>query len=255
MRNWITGMLAVMLTLISLVLIWQLADAVLDIPSYTLPSPLEIFDRMLTDWDVLLKHSRYTLIEVAAGFAMSVVVGIPIAIMIVYFRYFSRAFFPLFIGMNCVPIVSFAPLLVVWFGYGMLTKVLIAFMISVFPIIINTVIGLRSIEKEMLSLARSLRANSLQAFLYFRLPKSLPYIFGGLKIGITLAVVGSVVSEFVASNRGLGYLQLTANARLDTTLVFCVIVTLAIIGVGLYNLVALVERIAIPWYRSSREEG
>lgn len=192
------------------------------------------------------------MVEIFAGFGLSIVIGIPFAIVVVYSKYASQAFFPILIGLQCIPMVSLAPLLIVWFGFGMLSKVLIAFLISFFPILVNTIAGLKSMEKDMFMLSQSLRANSMQVFLYFRLPKALPSIFAGFKVGITLAVVGAVVAEFVSSERGLGYLQLVASSKLDVTLQFCVIVALAIIGLGLYNLVSILERMSIPWYKASR---
>jgi NitT/TauT family transport system permease protein len=150
--------------------------------------------------------------------------------------------------------VSLAPLLIIWFGFDMKTKVIIAFMISVFPIIINAVVGMQSMDKEMLNLARSMRASKWQIFIYFRLPTALPSIFGGFKVGITLAVVGAVVAEFVASDRGLGYLQLMANSQLDTTLEFCTLFMLAMMGIGLFYGMDMIERLAMPWNKGKRGE-
>lgn len=249
--NWRQG-LSVGATLIGLLAVWQLLCMLFTVPAYLLPTPIDIGSRMISDGDVLLRHSGITIFEILAGFGMSVVFGIPAAIIIVYSRYFSQAVFPLLIGLQCVPMISITPLLITWLGFGLVTKVVIAFLIAFFPIIVSAVVGLKSMEKEMLMLATSLRASKFQIFLHFRLPKALPSIFGGFKVGITLSVVGAVVAEFVSSDRGLGYLQLVANAQLDITMQFCVIVMLAIIGLVLYNLVAWIERIALPWYRASR---
>lgn len=244
--------LSVSATFVGFLLLWQLVCMIFNIPSYLLPTPTDIIARMIQDSDVLLRHSGVTLFEILAGFGLSVLFGIPAAVIIVYSKYFSQSVFPLLIALQCVPMISIAPLLVTWLGFGMVTKVMIAFLISFFPIIVSSVVGLKSMEKEMLMLATSLRANRMQVFLYFRLPKALPSIFGGFKVGITLAVVGAVVAEFVSSDRGLGYLQLVANSRLDITMQFCVIVMLGIIGLTLYNIVGLIEKIALPWYRAAR---
>lgn len=245
----------VVLTLVGLFAAWQVVCLVFSIQAYILPTPLEIFTRIFQDWDILVRHSGVTLSEILMGFVSSVLIGIPIAILIVYSRYFSQSFFPIMVGIHCVPMVSLAPLLIIWFGFGMVTKVLIAFLISFFPIVINTVVGLQSMEKDMLNLARSMRASTFQTFVYFRMPKALPNIFGGLKVGITLAVVGAVVAEFVASEKGLGYMQLTANSQLDITMEFAIIFTLAVIGIGLFNLVGLVERLSMPWYHATRRSN
>ncbi|MCR2805694.1 ABC transporter permease [Paenibacillus soyae] len=249
--NWRQG-LSVSVTLIGMLAVWQLICVLFAVPAYLLPTPLDIGSRLISDGDVLLRHTGITLFEIVAGFGLSVLFGIPAAVIIVYSRYFSQAVFPLLIGLQCVPMISIAPLLITWLGFGMITQVVIAFLIAFFPIIVSAVVGLKSMEKEMNMLAMSLRASKLQIFLYFRLPRALPSIFGGFKVGITLSVVGAVVAEFVSSDRGLGYLQLVANAKLDITMQFCVIVMLAVIGLVLYNLVGLIERIALPWYRASR---
>ncbi len=243
--QWVT----VVLTLVGLVGFWQLLYLVFPIPHYLLPSPFSIAERMYLDAEMLFYHSLVTLEEVLLGFAISVVFGIPLAVLIVYSKYFANTIYPILVGIHCIPMVSLAPLLVIWFGYSMTTKVMIACLISVFPVIINAVVGMQSMDKEMDNLARSLRASNLQTFLYFRLPKALPSIFGGFKVGITLAVVGAVVAEFVASERGLGYLQLVANSQLDTTLEFCALFLLAFMGIGLFYLVELVGRFAMPWKR------
>jgi ABC-type nitrate/sulfonate/bicarbonate transport system, permease component len=247
--------LSVILTIVGLFALWQLICWAGSIPEYILPTPSDILLRMVEDADALYRHSLVTLWEVFLGFAMAVAFGIPLAILLVYSRYISQSFFPIIVGIHCVPMVSLAPLLIIWFGFGLLTKVLIAFLISFFPIVINTTVGLRSMEKEMLNLAKSLRASSAQTFLYFRLPKALPSIFGGLKVGITLAIVGAIVAEFVASEKGLGYLQLMANSQLDVTMEFAVIFTLGIIGIGLFNLVGWIERLSMPWYHATRKEA
>lgn len=249
--NWGQG-ISVGATLLGILVLWQVICMVFDIPSYLLPTPLDIGSRFISDGDVLLRHSGITIFEILAGFGMAILFGIPAAIIIVYSKYFSQAIFPLLIGLQCVPMISIAPLLITWLGFGLVTKVIIAFLIAFFPIIVNAVVGLKSMEKEMLMLAKSLRASKLQIFLHFMLPKALPSIFGGFKVGITLAVVGAVVAEFVSSDRGLGYLQLVANAKLDITMQFCVIVMLAVIGLVLYNLVGWIEKLSIPWYRASR---
>jgi NitT/TauT family transport system permease protein len=244
--------LSVILTLIGMVVVWQLLYLVFNIPKFIIPSPWDIAVRFSHETGMLFRHSLVTLQEVLLGFLMSVAIGIPIAILIVYSKYFANTFYPILIGVHCIPMVSLAPLLIIWFGFDMRTKVIIAFMISVFPVIINAVVGMQSMDKEMLNLARSLRASKWQIFIFFRLPTALPSIFGGFKVGITLAVVGAVVAEFVASDRGIGYLQLMANSQLDTTLEFCTLFMLAMMGIGLFYCMDLIERLAMPWNKGKR---
>ncbi|WP_062048352.1 ABC transporter permease [Bacillus sp. JCM 19034] len=244
-----------LLTLLGAVVVWQMLTILLDIPSYLLPSPLDIGTRFVLDFQMLFSHSITTVTEVLLGFSLSLVIAIPLAISIVYSRYLANSLYPILIGIQCIPMVSIAPILVIWFGYGLTTKILLACLISFFPIVINSVVGFRSLDKDMHDLGKSIGISEWKVFFYLRLPNALPHLFGGFKVGITLAVVGAIVGEFVASEHGLGYLQLTANARLDTPLVFATLVALAIIGMLLFSIVHLFERILMPWYHENKAGG
>ncbi|MED1562073.1 ABC transporter permease [Alkalihalobacillus alcalophilus ATCC 27647 = CGMCC 1.3604] len=243
------------LTLIGLGLLWQVLTVLMDIPSYILPSPLEIISKFISDFSLIFSHSLTTLSEVLLGFGLSLLVGVPLAISIVYSRYLASSFYPIIIAIQCIPMVSVAPILVIWFGYGLATKVLLASLISFFPIVINSVVGFRSLDSDMHDLGRSIGISEWKIFYYLRLPNALPHLFGGFKVGITLAVVGAIVGEFVASERGLGYLQLTANNRLDTVMVFATLFALALLGMMLFFAVHLVERFVMPWYNATKAEG
>jgi NitT/TauT family transport system permease protein len=157
------------------------------------------------------------------------------------------------VSLQTIPKVALAPILVMWLGYGILPKVMVAFLISFFPIVISAVVGMRSAEKEMIYLVQSMGANELTTFLKIRLPKALPSIFGGLKVGMGQAVVGATVGEFIAAEQGLGYLQLISQVRLDTALLFAAVVVLSLLGVLLFNIVAWAERLALPWNRMRTE--
>ncbi len=237
-----------------LLLIWQSADFVFGLPLYVLPPPTVILAKLISSWALLLDNAMVTLVEVLFGFGASVGIGIPLAILIVYSRIFERVAFPLMVSLQTIPKVALAPLLVMWLGYGLMPKITVAFLISFFPIVINSVIGLRSTEREMIFLARSLGASELTTFLKFRLPKALPSIFGGLKIGIGQAIVGATVGEFIAAERGLGYLQLISQVRLDTPLLFAAVVVLSGLGVILFKVVAIVEKLALPWAQLRLED-
>ncbi len=242
-------------TLMGLVVMWELSTVVLAIPAYILPTPTDIGVRLFQETSMLWGHTWTTLTEVLLGFGLSLAIGIPIAITIVYSKYLANSIYPIIIGIQCLPMVSIAPILVIWFGYGLITKVILACLISFFPVVINAVNGFNALDKEMHDLGRSLGISERKIFFYFRLPNALPHLFAGFKVGITLAVVGAIVGEFVASERGLGYLQLTANARLDTELVFVTIVVLAILGISLFLVVHLLERILMPWYHANKAGG
>jgi NitT/TauT family transport system permease protein len=233
--------------------LWEIAVRALSIPDYILPSPSVIVTKIVVSWQLLLVNAFVTLQEIVLGFGLSVLIAIPLAIAVVYSRIFERVAFPFMVSLQTIPKVALAPILVMWLGYGILPKVMVAFLISFFPIVINSVIGMRSAEKEMIYLVQSMGASELTTFLKIRLPKALPAIFGGLKVGMGQAVVGATVGEFIAAEQGLGYLQLISQVRLDTPLLFAAVVVLSLLGVLLFNIVAWIERLALPWNRVATE--
>jgi NitT/TauT family transport system permease protein len=195
---------------------------------------------------LILKHGWTTTVEIVLGFLLSIALGVPLALAIFVSPAFSRSVLPLLVSSQAMPKVAVAPLFLVWFGFGLLPKVLIAFLIAFFPIVISTVVGLASIEQEKIHLARSMGLGETATFFKIRLPSALPSVFGGLKISITLAVVGAVVGEFVGGDAGLGYLLMVANGNIDTPLLFAGLIALTVQGVVAYYLVELAERLAIP---------
>jgi len=238
--------------------IWEIAVRILELPSYLLPAPSEIARVMVERFQLILEHSWVTAYEMIMGYFLAIVIAIPMAIAITASPNFDRFITPILLFFQTVPKISLAPLFLVWFGVGILPKVLVAFLISFFPIIIDTAVGLRSIAPEMVDLARSMGATRFQIFYRFRLPTSLPYLFSGLKVASTLAVVGAVVGEFVGADRGLGYLLLVANSNLLTALMFGAIFALTAQGLILFYLIQSLETILIPWHisvRSGEEYG
>jgi len=213
---------------------------------FLLPPPSVIVQAMYFNADVLARESVATIIEIALGFGLSVAIGIPLALAIFLWPPFARTLYPLLISSQAVPKVAVAPLFIVWFGLGLMPKVLIAFLIAFFPVVINTAMGLAAIEPEKVYLARSMGLGALATFFKIRLPNALPSIFAGLKISITFAVVGAVVGEFVGGQGGLGYLLLIANGNMDTALLFAGIVALTLLGIVLFALIGLVERLMLP---------
>ena len=235
-----------LLTLLLLLVAWEAGADVFDMPTYLLPSPSDVVMSAVTNYKLILQASWVTTIEIVLGFTLSVLIGIPLAIAIFQWPPFAKAIYPLLISAQAVPKVAVAPLLVVWFGFGLMPKVLIAFLIAFFPIVINTVMGLQSIEREKIYLARSMGLSSFDTFRLIRLPNAMPSIFAGLKISITLAVVGAVVGEFVGGDAGLGYQLMIANGSMDTALLFAGILALTILGFLLFSLIEIAERIAMP---------
>lgn len=232
--------------------LWYAAVLVFGIPAYLLPLPQSVLARLIDDFGFLMGHTTYTTAVTLGGFLLSIVIGLPLALLIASSATIDKAIMPWLILSQTFPKIALAPLIVVWFGLGFLPKLLVTFLVAFFPIVISSVIGLRSMEREMVELAQSMRSSLLQTFWYFRLPLALPSIFGGLKVSVAFAVVGAVISEWVGASEGLGYLLLIANGRLDTPLLFSVLAILMVIGIVLYYAVELLERVLIPWHATVR---
>jgi NitT/TauT family transport system permease protein len=231
---------SVLLTTVIL-LIWQASVPLLGLSEFVLPTPWSIGERMVKDAELLALHASFTLLEVLVGFAAAVVLGVPLALAIFYSRVFENAVYPLLVALQTVPKIALAPLMVLYLGYGWTPKIVLAFLISFFPIVISTVVGLQSLDKGLVNMVRSMGSTEWQTFFKVRLPAALPSIFGGLKVAISLAVIGAIIGEYIAAERGLGYLQLQANSQFDTTLNFATVVTISLVGVLLYYAVAIVE--------------
>ena len=231
---------------IAVALLWEGSTRVFGIPQFLLPPPSVVLQSLVEHAGLLLSNGWTTTLEVVLGFALSIIVGIPLAFAMFSWPWVSRSVLPLLVSSQAMPKVAVAPLFLVWFGFGLLPKVLIAFLIAFFPVVINTSIGLAAIETEKIHLARSMGMGAVATFLRIRLPNALPAIFGGLKISITLAVVGAVVGEFVGGDAGLGYLLMVANGSIDTALLFADLVVLTVLGVILYALVEGAERLLMP---------
>ena len=244
--RWLQLNLIVIGAYLALLGVWQLADLLFHVPRFLLPSPWEIIRRIAERPDKLAFHSAVTLQEVLIGFLIAVVVSIPSGILIVYSRVLERLIYPFLVAFQAIPKVALAPILVVWFGFGLTSKISLALVTAMFPIVLNTVVGMNQTPPEMIHLMRSLGASWLQIFLKVRLLAAAPHIFGGFKIGITLAVVGAVVGEFIASNSGLGYFLLVANNGFDTPLLFGIVVILSFASVALFYLVELIEVLVLP---------
>lgn len=242
-------------TLLVLILIWELSVQIGKVPAYILPAPTAIAGVFGNYWHRLLPNALVTLSEVLIGFIGAVVVGVPLAVMIVYSRAMEKAVYPLIVASQTVPKVAIAPLLLTWFGYGMTPKIVIVILLAFFPIVINSVMGLKSSSREMIYLARSMGASGFQTFWRFRLPQALPSIFAGLKLATVLSVIGAVVAEFIGADKGLGYLILIAGANFDITRQFASIILITLIGVLFFVTLEQLERFFIPWKTRSNIAG
>jgi len=232
--------------IVVLIAIWEMAAHLFALPPYLLPAPSAIVLSMKANSAVLIKESAATTMEIVLGFVLSVAIGVPLALAIYLWTPFARAVYPILVSSQAVPKVAVAPLFLVWFGFGLLPKVLIAFLIAFFPVVINTAMGLAALEREKIYLARSMGLGPIATFFKIQLPNALPSIFAGFKISITFAVVGAVVGEFVGGQGGLGYLLLIANGNMDTALLFAGIVALTLLGIVFFALIGLLERLVLP---------
>ena len=241
------------LVMAALFVIWEAVTRAGWVSPLILPSLSSIVHTAVVKFPLLMQMSTITAMEFVLGFLLSVAVGLPLGAMIVYSRPLETAFYPILVAFQIVPKAAVAPIFIVWLGTGLSSKVLIAFAIAFFPIVIDTVVGLRSAQPETIHLLRSMGGNPLQVFWYVRFPNALPAIFGGLKVASTLAVVGAIVGEFVSAEKGLGYLVLVANGELDTRLVFACVLMLTLLGIIFYFVIEIVEKLVVHWHVSARQ--
>jgi NitT/TauT family transport system permease protein len=235
-----------------IVVAWDLAVRIFSIAPYLVPAPLDVVGDLIEHWQLLGIHALWTSMTVLAGFIAAAVVAVPLAVLIVVSSVAERLLYPPMVATQSIPKIALAPLFIVWFGFGVTPKVAVAFLIAFFPIVIDTIVGLRGIDPAMLQLARTMGAPRYRVFLKFSLPHALPSIFGGLKVASTLAVVGALTGEFIGSDKGLGYVLLQASGNLNTTLLFATLVALSVLAMLFFYAVEAVERLAIPWHVSQR---
>jgi NitT/TauT family transport system permease protein len=233
------------------ILIWDLAVRLLHIPSYLIPSPGAVLEELISFPGWYAQQSLYTASVALAGFVLAAILGFLFAVVITESRLLDRLFFPLFVALNSVPKVAIAPLFLIWFGTGALPKVAISFLVAVFAVVIDSALGLRSVHPDVLDLAKALRGSRLKVLLRVKLFAALPSIFAGLKVAMSLALVGAIVGEFVSSQNGLGQVILSAQGTFDTARVFAALAILAVLGVGLIGAVDLAEYYAMPWQHST----
>lgn len=226
---------------------WQIGVRVLGISPAILPPPLLVARSVQDNAALLAVEGWVTLRESLYGFLLAFIVGVPIAVGIVSSRLLDRMFYPLLIATQSLPKVALAPIVLIWLGTGMESKVAIAALVAFFPIVVDTAAGLRGTSAELLELARVNRATQFQTFRKVRFPAALPFILAGSKVAVTLAVIGAVIGEFVGSDDGLGNLLLVANAQLNTAMAFAALTALAVLGMVLYAAVAGIEMLLRPW--------
>lgn len=227
--------------------LWQGYVDLAGVNPIVLPSPSAIASAMGQHFDLLLRHLWPTLLACVLGFALALGIGVPLAVAVANSRLLNLTFYPILIATQSIPKVAIAPIILIWFGIGLESKLAIAFLVAFFPIVVDTAAGLQSTPRGLLELARSLNASPQQVFWKVQFPAALPFVFAGAKVAVTLTVIGTVIGEFVGSNEGLGNLLLTANSQLNGPLAWAALVWLSVLGVALFLLVVLAERLIMPW--------
>jgi NitT/TauT family transport system permease protein len=235
-----------------LFVVWEAAVHLTGIKEYLLPAPSKVWTEFWKRHDMVMGGAWATTQEILAGYAVAVAISIPLALAVAYSRFMERAVYPVVVFLQIIPKIAIAPLFIIWFGFGFTPKLLLVFLLSFFPIVVSSIAGFKSADRDVMDFARTTGAGGMRLFFKIQLPQALPHIFTGLKVGAALAATAAVVAEFVASDRGLGYLLLQYNGQLDTPMVFATIVLLSLIGLIIYYSVEIVERLAIPWHVSQQ---
>lgn len=242
-----------LLLLLALAGLWQLAASsgfladALGLEKFLVPSPTEILEVLWRDRSLILDHAGTTLVEIVAGFGLALVCGFTVALLFRSSELVRRAGYPLVVASQTIPVIVIAPILVVWFGYGIWPKLLIIALICFFPIAVNTLDGLRRTDPESVRMMRSLDASGLTIFRRVEVPTALPAIFTGARIAVAVAVIGAVFGEWAGSEKGLGHLILQDNAQLETARMFASVFVLSLIAICLYALIGLLERATVRW--------
>tara|TARA_B100000315_G_scaffold176914_1_gene165462 strand:- start:171 stop:1073 length:903 start_codon:yes stop_codon:yes gene_type:complete len=242
-----------LLILAALVGAWELWVQVREVPKWQLPAPSAIGRELAESRALLWDNTLITLEEVVIGFAFALAAGVVLAALIAYSRILERSIYPIVIASQTIPIIAVAPLLLIWVGYGMTPKIIVVALIAFYPIAVNTVDGLKSTDPDMVNMMRTLGASRWQVFIKLQVPTSLPFMFSGIKIGISVSVIAAVIGEWVGASAGLGYLITYSQPLFLTARVFAAIVVLSVMGMTLFGLAGLAERLLLPWYHTEKQ--
>jgi ABC-type nitrate/sulfonate/bicarbonate transport system permease component len=242
------------LILVALLSVWEGYVRLFSVPKWLLPAPSVIAATLVTSRALLARHSLITLLEVLIGCGLSLIVGASLAAAIVWSRTLERVLYPVVIASQTIPIIVIAPLLLVWVGYGLTPKVIVVALIAFFPIVVNTVDGLKSVDPDTVNLMRTLGAKRWHIFLKVQVPASLPFFFSGTRVAMAVSVIGAVIGEWVGSSQGLGYLMIRSKPQFLTERVFAAIVILSAMGIGLFVVLGVIEKLAIPWWHNEQRQ-
>lgn len=251
-RRAAAAVLPPLVTIVALVIVWEAVVRIFHVPMYLVPAPSVVAERIASRYESFAMHTWTTTYESLLAFLFSIALGVPLGIAIVAWRIVERTAYPVLVASQAIPKVAIAPLLTIWLGYGLTPKIVVGLTVAFFPVVIATVVGLRSVPIESIHLGRSMGLGSIGMFFRIALPYALPSIMGGLKVAIALAVVGAIVGEFTGSDRGLGYVLQTSAGLIDTASTFSALVLLVAVGVLLFAIVAWLERLVTPWHSSNR---
>ena len=252
LASWFRRRLGAIVVFALLFLLWEFGVRFFGIKEYLLPPPTKVWTEFLKRHDTVMAGAWVTTTEILAGYLLAVVVSVPLALSIAYSRFMENAIYPVIVFLQIIPKIAIAPLFIIWFGFGFTPKLLLVFLLSFFPIVVSSIVGFKSVDPDVMDFARTTGAGGWRLFLKIRLPQALPQIFTGLKVGAALSATAAVVAEFVASDKGLGYLLLQYNGQLETPMVFAIVVLLSLIGLAVYYAVEIIERLAIPWHVSQQ---
>ncbi len=251
-RGHLSKILYPLATFAVLLIVWQAFVSFAGVASYVFPGPLDVIKAAIEIGPMVIAQTLPTLFEIICGFVLAILVGVPLGILIAAFRPFEQSMYPFVVGFQGIPKVALAPIFIVWFGFGYTPKILLALLLAFFPVMIDTLAGIRAINPSFESLGRSMQGSRHAIYLKILLPSALPHIFAGCKVAMSLAIIGAIVGELMGANNGLGSILLSATGQLQMDRAFVVIIWLGILSVPLVGLVSLVERLVIPWAPHNR---
>ncbi|WP_157961556.1 ABC transporter permease [Acuticoccus kandeliae] len=237
------------LAIAALLGLWEAVIRIFDVPVWLVPKPSDFLGRFFTEFPALASAAWATSVRIFFGFALGILVAVPLGLAIVSIPALERGLYPVIVFLNIMPKTVIGPILIVWFGIGPLVAVLIVFLMSFFPVLVDSMSGFRAVDPRLRYITRSMGASPLQTFFYIRLPASMPHIYAGMRIGIIKAVEGVIIAEFIASNAGLGHLIMRASSYMDMPLMFCGLIATAIVALIFNGIVTLVGRLLMPWAR------
>jgi NitT/TauT family transport system permease protein len=249
---WLAPQAKVLGAFAGLLIVWEGAVQLFGVRAYILPAPSVILSDLIKRAPTVADAALYTSQPMLIGFAAAIVVGVLLALLVAFSRTLQAVIYPLIVFLQIVPKIAIAPLFIIWFGYGLTPKVLLVFLLSFFPIVVSAIQAFRSVDPDIMDLARTTGASAWRVFWKVQAPHALPLLFTGFKVAAALSATAAVVAEFVASDRGLGYLLLEYNNNMNTPMAFAIVLVLSVMGLSLYGVVEGLERLAIPWHVSRR---